>query len=146
MYLLQAADERVAMLRDRLGGLGDSLVVVGGDFLWNVHVHVADAGAAIEAGMAAGRPYRIWVTRLGVSGNAGEQGSPVTGPHPQAPRLALAVRATVPGPPAGTPAVRATVPGPPAAEPGGPVVASGSPAAAPREARLRPAWRPAARS
>ena len=28
----------------RLDGLGDSLVVVGGDGLWNVHVHVDDAG------------------------------------------------------------------------------------------------------
>jgi fatty acid kinase len=40
----------VAVLRERLGG---SLVVLGGG-QWNVHVHVADAGAAIEAGMAAG--------------------------------------------------------------------------------------------
>ena len=31
---------------------------------WNVHVHVNDVGAAIEAGVAAGRPYRISVTRF----------------------------------------------------------------------------------
>src|SRR3712207_8882837 len=31
---------------------------------WNVHVHVADVGAAIEAGIEAGRPYRISVTPL----------------------------------------------------------------------------------
>ncbi len=73
MYLLEAADEPVAMLRDRLGQLGNSLVVVGGEGLWNVHVHVADAGAAIEAGMAAGRPYRIRVTHLTVSGHADEE-------------------------------------------------------------------------
>jgi len=37
---------------------------VGGDRLWNVHVHVDDVGAAIEAGLAAGRPYRIAVTHF----------------------------------------------------------------------------------
>ena len=42
-----------------LAGLGDSLVVVGGEGLWNVHVHVDDVGAAIEAGIEAGRPHRV---------------------------------------------------------------------------------------
>ncbi|WP_019634812.1 DAK2 domain-containing protein [Actinomadura atramentaria] len=64
MYLLDAADAAVPRLRETLDGLGDSLVVVGGDGLWNVHVHVDDAGAAIEAGLAAGRPHRIRVTSL----------------------------------------------------------------------------------
>ncbi|MGI5203380.1 DAK2 domain-containing protein [Spirillospora sp. CA-108201] len=64
MYLLDAPDDAVHTLRERLDGLGDSLVVVGGDGLWNVHVHVDDAGAAVEAGMGAGRPHRIRVTYL----------------------------------------------------------------------------------
>ncbi|MEH3034099.1 MAG: DAK2 domain-containing protein [Aeromicrobium erythreum] len=64
MYLLEADDDAVRPLREALSGLGDSLVVVGGDRLWNVHVHVDDVGAAIEAGMAAGRPYRIAVTHF----------------------------------------------------------------------------------
>ncbi|MFJ8695976.1 DAK2 domain-containing protein [Streptomyces roseolilacinus] len=64
IYLLEADDEAVARLRARLDGLGDSLVVVGGDGLWNVHVHVDDAGAAVEAGVEAGRPYRIRVTHF----------------------------------------------------------------------------------
>ncbi|MBO2463046.1 DAK2 domain-containing protein [Actinomadura violacea] len=64
MYLLDAPDGAVHDLRERLDDLGDSLVVVGGDGLWNVHVHVDDAGAAIEAGLAAGRPHRIRVTYL----------------------------------------------------------------------------------
>ena len=64
MYLLEADDEHVPPLRTTLDGLGDSLVVVGGDRLWNVHVHVDDVGAAIEAGIAAGRPYRIAVTHF----------------------------------------------------------------------------------
>jgi dihydroxyacetone kinase-like predicted kinase len=39
-------------------------VVGGGAGLWNVHVHVDDVGAAIEAGIEAGRPHRISVTAL----------------------------------------------------------------------------------
>ena len=64
-YLLEAPAESVGELRERLGSLGDSLVIVGGEDLWNVHVHVADAGAAIEEGLRAGRPRRITVTWLG---------------------------------------------------------------------------------
>lgn len=64
MYLLEATQEGVAALRDELGLLGDSLVVVGGDGLWNVHVHVDDAGAAVEAALAVGRPTRIRITYL----------------------------------------------------------------------------------
>ena len=37
-------------------GLGDSIVVVGGDGLWNCHIHTDDIGAAIEASLDAGRP------------------------------------------------------------------------------------------
>jgi dihydroxyacetone kinase-like predicted kinase len=67
-YLLDATAEAVDALREVLGGLGDSLVIVGtGDGeppTWNVHVHVDEIGAAIEAGVVAGRPHRISVTRL----------------------------------------------------------------------------------
>ncbi|MGH1562520.1 DAK2 domain-containing protein [Mumia sp. DW29H23] len=68
MYLLDAADDAIPELRTRLDGLGDCLVVVGGDRLWNVHVHVDDVGAAIEAGIEAGRPYRIAVTHFAEQG------------------------------------------------------------------------------
>ncbi|WP_128977476.1 DAK2 domain-containing protein [Streptomyces roseicoloratus] len=64
IYLLEADDTAVETLKARLDALGDSLVVVGGDGLWNVHVHVDDAGAAVEAGVEAGRPYRIRVTHF----------------------------------------------------------------------------------
>ncbi|MEV8392337.1 MULTISPECIES: DAK2 domain-containing protein [unclassified Streptomyces] len=67
IYLLEADDRAVARLRARLDGLGDSLVVVGGDGLWNVHIHVDDAGAAVEAGVEAGRPYRIRITHFGAA-------------------------------------------------------------------------------
>ncbi|MEQ7848034.1 DAK2 domain-containing protein [Nocardioides kribbensis] len=76
MYLLETTAERVPELRARLGGLGDSLVVVGGDPLWNVHVHVDDVGAAIEAGIDAGRPHRIRVTHFAEQ-RAGAAATPV---------------------------------------------------------------------
>ncbi|WP_169947589.1 DAK2 domain-containing protein [Microbispora sp. H11081] len=65
MYLLDAGAGEADRLRGELDALGDSLVIVGGEGLWNVHVHVDDAGAAIEAGLRAGRPHRIRVTHLG---------------------------------------------------------------------------------
>lgn len=64
MYLLDADEVAIPMLKKALAGLGDSLVVVGGERLWNVHVHVDDVGAAIEAGIEAGRPHRVRVTHF----------------------------------------------------------------------------------
>ncbi|MGN6303158.1 MAG: DAK2 domain-containing protein [Angustibacter sp.] len=67
MYLLDApddADPGLATLRATLDRIGESTVVVGGGGLWNVHVHTDDVGAAIEAGVTAGRPHRIRVTRI----------------------------------------------------------------------------------
>ena len=64
MYLLEADDDAVPELRKALAGLGDSLVVVGGDGLWNVHIHTNDVGASIEVGIGAGRPYRVRVTHF----------------------------------------------------------------------------------
>ncbi|MDQ0774238.1 DAK2 domain fusion protein YloV [Streptomyces aurantiacus] len=93
IYLLEAADTAVARLRDRLDALGDSLVVVGGDGLWNVHVHVDDAGAAVEAGVEAGRPHRIRITHFGPA-DAHTTGSTV---RPSRERAQRAVVAVVPG-------------------------------------------------
>ncbi|WP_320774250.1 DAK2 domain-containing protein [Streptomyces sp. CRN 30] len=92
IYLLEADDDAVARLRARLDALGDSLVVVGGDGLWNVHVHVDDAGAAVEAGVEAGRPYRIRITHFG-HGDAHTTGA---GRPPREP-VQRAVVAVVPG-------------------------------------------------
>ncbi|CAN7308076.1 DAK2 domain-containing protein [Terrabacter sp. LjRoot27] len=65
MYLLRDSDDAaVDALRARLVELGDSVLVVGGDGEWNVHAHVDDAGAAVEAGIEAGRPHRVRITRL----------------------------------------------------------------------------------
>ncbi|MEU6145266.1 DAK2 domain-containing protein [Streptomyces sp. NPDC047081] len=92
IYLLEAEDAAVSRLRDRLDALGDSLVVVGGDGLWNVHVHVDDAGAAVEAGVEAGRPYRIRITHFG-AGDVHTTGAE----RPPRERVQRAVVAVVPG-------------------------------------------------
>jgi DAK2 domain fusion protein YloV len=64
MYLLDARADTIPALRAALEPLGDSLVVVGAEPTWNVHVHVDDVGAAVEAGVEAGRPHRIRVTHF----------------------------------------------------------------------------------
>ncbi|MEV3971995.1 DAK2 domain-containing protein [Streptomyces sp. NPDC050698] len=92
IYLLDAEDRAVERLRERLDALGDSLVVVGGDGLWNVHVHVDDAGAAVEAGIEAGRPHRIRITHFG----AGDVHTTGAGRPPRE-RAQRAVVAVVPG-------------------------------------------------
>jgi DAK2 domain fusion protein YloV len=64
MFLLEANDGTIPAFKDAWGAIGDSIVVVGGDGLWNCHVHTNDVGAAIEAGIEAGRPCKIRVTDL----------------------------------------------------------------------------------
>ena len=64
MYLLEAEDSTIPALKDTWAALGDSIVIVGGDGMWNCHVHTNDVGAAIEAGIDAGRPRSIRVTDL----------------------------------------------------------------------------------
>jgi DAK2 domain fusion protein YloV len=95
-YVLAAGADAVRTLRAALAELGDSLVVVGtGDGLWNVHVHVNDVGAAIEAGVQAGRPRKITVTRFAdqlAANAAGAAGGPAA-----AARTGVAVVAVAPG-------------------------------------------------
>src|SRR5690606_29955898 len=64
MYLLEAPDEAIPGFKDVWAGIGDSIVVVGGDGIWNCHIHTDDIGAAIEAGIDCGRPRQIRVTDL----------------------------------------------------------------------------------
>ena len=64
MYLLNAPDQSIEEFKKIWAGLGDSIVVVGGDGLWNCHIHTNDIGPTIEAGIEVGRPERIRVTDL----------------------------------------------------------------------------------
>ncbi|MGP0029734.1 MAG: DAK2 domain-containing protein [Acidimicrobiales bacterium] len=95
MYLLYAPDDSMDAFKEVWAGIGDSIVVVGGEGLWNCHIHTDDIGAAIEAGVDAGRPQRIrvtdlaeqveeerWVREAAVSGGAGPTIAP-SGPPPR---------------------------------------------------------------
>ena len=64
MYFLEAPDETIPAFKDVWAGIGDSIVVVGGDGLWNCHIHTDDIGAAVEAAIDCGRPRNIRVTDL----------------------------------------------------------------------------------
>ncbi|MGD9794156.1 MAG: DAK2 domain-containing protein [Acidimicrobiia bacterium] len=84
------ADEAGALgaFKQSWGAIGDSIVIVGGEGLYNCHVHTNDIGAAIEAALdCGGRPSKIRVTDLfeevdaehaareaGLSGSAGVAG------------------------------------------------------------------------
>ncbi|HEY7175446.1 MAG TPA: DAK2 domain-containing protein [Micromonosporaceae bacterium] len=98
-FLLDAHAGAVDALKSELAKLGDSLAVVGmgsqSDLerapetggsreapdtppTWNVHVHVNDVGAAIEAGVRAGRPHRISVTAFADQIDARRRGGGAT--------------------------------------------------------------------
>jgi DAK2 domain fusion protein YloV len=65
MFFCDLPDDRIEQLKQGWGAIGDSIVVVGGDGLWNCHVHTNDIGAAIETALdLAGRPRQIRVTDL----------------------------------------------------------------------------------
>ncbi|MEY3053848.1 MAG: hypothetical protein RL550_371 [Actinomycetota bacterium] len=65
MYFLHLDDDRIGEFKNDWAEIGDSIVVVGGDGLWNCHVHTNDIGAAIEVAIdLGGRPKQIRVTDL----------------------------------------------------------------------------------
>jgi DAK2 domain fusion protein YloV len=64
MYFLEAPDQTIPAFKDVWAGIGDSIVVVGGDGIWNCHIHTDDIGAAVEAAIECGRPRNIRVTDL----------------------------------------------------------------------------------
>ena len=65
MYFLHLEDGKIQNFKQDWGEIGDSIVVVGGDGIWNCHVHTNDIGAAIEVAIdLGGRPKQIRVTDL----------------------------------------------------------------------------------
>ena len=65
MFLLNLEDAKRRDFMEAWGKIGDSIVVVGGDGLYNCHVHTNDIGAAIEAPIElGGKPFKIRVTDL----------------------------------------------------------------------------------
>ena len=65
MYFVDLDDAKIQAFKEGWGEIGDSIVVVGGDGLWNCHVHTNDIGASIEVALdLGGRPKQIRVTDL----------------------------------------------------------------------------------
>ena len=65
MYFMDLDDTKIDDFKAGWGAIGDSIVVVGGDGIWNCHVHTNDIGAAIEVPLdLGGRPKQIRVTDL----------------------------------------------------------------------------------
>ena len=64
MFFLDAPESKIDQFKVEWQEIGDSIVVVGGDGLYNCHIHSNDIGESIEAGIRAGRPYEIRVTDL----------------------------------------------------------------------------------
>ena len=64
MFFLEAPDEAIPGFREVWAGCGGSIVIVGGDELYNCHIHTGDIGAAVEAAIEIGRPRQIRVTDL----------------------------------------------------------------------------------
>ena len=65
MFLLaDATDAQVTTLKRTLDGLGDSLVIAGGEDLRSVHVHVDDVADVVNAAVEAGRAHRFVITRF----------------------------------------------------------------------------------
>ena len=65
MFLLDLDDMNLKKFKNAWGEIGDSIVVVGGDGLYNCHIHTNDIGAAVEAPLiVGGRPSKIRITDL----------------------------------------------------------------------------------
>ena len=65
MYFLDLVDDLIEDFKQGWGAIGGSIVVVGGDGIWNCHVHTNDVGAAVEVALdLGGRPRGIRVTDL----------------------------------------------------------------------------------
>ena len=64
MFLLDADDDKMPAFREAWASMGDSIVIVGGEGLYNCHIHCDDVGPSIEVALDAGRPRQIRVTDL----------------------------------------------------------------------------------
>jgi uncharacterized protein len=74
MYTLRGVPpSELDVLRERLSELGHSVVIVGDQAIAQVHVHLGEAGAAIEAALPLGELSQIRITALPSSSDAGQR-------------------------------------------------------------------------
>lgn len=112
MYFLETSEDYdIKTFKQAWGELGDSIAVVGGDGLWNCHIHTNQIGEAIEAGIDAGRPRKIRITDLFEQVEHLEQEVFANVSQPVAPSSASPVAISDPSaapPPASAPSVAPT--------------------------------------
>ena len=74
MYTLRGAPPSdLDALRERLSELGHSVVIVGDEAIAQVHVHLGEAGAAVETALPLGELSQIRITALPPSSRAGRR-------------------------------------------------------------------------
>ena len=95
MFILEGNDDAMGVFRSTWESLGDSIVIVGGDGLYNCHIHTDHVGPSIEAALEVGRPRDIRVTDL--LEQAGEEGWVLGAALPTSPAPATAVVAVAAG-------------------------------------------------
>jgi dihydroxyacetone kinase-like predicted kinase len=64
MFLLNADDSQMPSFRAAWAEIGDSIVIVGGDGLYNCHIHTDDVDAAVAAGESVGTLSDVRITNL----------------------------------------------------------------------------------
>ncbi len=63
-FMLSARDSKVERLKERLNQLGESVLVVGGNRLYRVHIHTNELGEVISESSAAGTMTQVEITDL----------------------------------------------------------------------------------
>ena len=77
MYTLRGAPpSELDALRDQLSELGHSVVIVGDQAIAQVHVHLGEAGAAIETALPLGELSQIRITALPQGSRVGQRKCP----------------------------------------------------------------------
>jgi len=64
MFLLEIDPDKLNGFKEVWETMGDSVVIVGDEGLYNCHIHTPDVGSVIEAAIDVGRPRNIRVTYL----------------------------------------------------------------------------------
>jgi DAK2 domain fusion protein YloV len=64
VFMLDGEADGVDRLKEAWKGVGESIVIVGGEGSWKCHIHTDDIGSAIEAGVTLGTVHQISVTNL----------------------------------------------------------------------------------
>ena len=74
MYeLTNLSEEQVELLRTKLSGIGQSLLIVGGTKFWKVHVHTDFVEESVAFAKEIGKPENIRITALDLSGCRSER-------------------------------------------------------------------------